>query len=131
MYLFSKYFSPRNFRFAEAFDGNAYRIGEESFALDAKAVGDDMWALRIRNPRWPIDHCRSGLHAGERTEGVRHKARLEISRDGEMALKAGTHHRHREVTKRIARHASSYKDHCRGGKSEPYCGFLHVSVPLW
>lgn len=89
MYLFSKYFSPHNFLFADAFDGNAYRIGEETFAMDAKAVGDDVWRLRVRHPRWPVDHCRSGLHAEERTEGVRHKARLEISRDGDMALKAG------------------------------------------
>jgi alpha-glucosidase len=95
VYLFGKYFNSNNFRFADAFEGGAYRIGEETFALDAQSVGDEVWRLRVRHPRWAVDHCRSGLLPDERADGSRHKARtraaarLEIAHDGGLALRAG------------------------------------------
>jgi alpha-glucosidase len=89
VYLFSKYFHPNNFRFADAFAESAFRIGGETFALDAHSAGEDVWRLRIRHPRWAVDHSRSGLLPDERADGSRHKARLEIAHDGGLALRAG------------------------------------------
>jgi alpha-glucosidase len=89
VYLFSKYFNPHNFRFAEGFEANSFRIDGENFPLDAQSVGDDVWRLRVRHPRWPVDHCRSGLLPDERSEGARHKARLEVAHDGGLSLRAG------------------------------------------
>ena len=92
MYLFSKFFNPHNFRFAGAFEKDAYRIGGDTFSLEAHAVGQDLFRIRISNPAlWPVDHGRSALHADESHDP--HKgawgSRLEVARDGALALRAG------------------------------------------
>ncbi len=92
MYLFSKYFNPHNFRFADGQAQAGLRIGEKAFSLDARMVGEDVYRIRIGNDAlWPQDHNRTPLFADESGgEGLQGKAtRLESGRDGSLALKAG------------------------------------------
>jgi alpha-glucosidase len=89
VYLFSKFFNPHNFRFADAYQSDAYRIGEESFALEAHSIADDVWRLRVRNARWQGDPGRSGLETRAPVASAHHQARLEIGHDGAIALRAG------------------------------------------
>ncbi|MDB5106843.1 MAG: Alpha-glucosidase [Fibrobacteres bacterium] len=91
MYIFSKYFNPHNFVFADRFEKNALAVNGDSYAVEATAVGDDVYRIRIRNERlWPIDHSRAGLTPAEEPAGLKGRStHLEIARDGSLSLKAG------------------------------------------
>ena len=91
MYLFSKYFNPHNFAYADRLEDGILTVSGESFPLQAAATADDIYHLRILNAdRWPRDHSRAGLaplEADARGHG-RH-SRLDFGADGGFVLKAG------------------------------------------
>lgn len=94
MYLFSKHFTPQNFVFADRMENHSLQIGKEAFALETVAGLDDVYHLCVKSPRWPGDPCRSNLtpfpeSANRSRSDLRGKhTHLELSRDGNLALKA-------------------------------------------
>ena len=91
MYLFSKYFNPHNFLFADRFEKDALTVGGKTFRLEVRAAADDVYRLSVGNPAlWPEDHNRAGLATPqENPAGLKGKAsHLEIGGDGALALKA-------------------------------------------
>ncbi|MDB5048924.1 MAG: Alpha-glucosidase [Fibrobacteres bacterium] len=90
MYLFSKYFNPHNFLFADRCEKGILTVNGESFTLEARAAGEDTYRITVRNPsRWPEDHNRSGLTPDESAHGQKGGiSHLEIGRDGGLSLKA-------------------------------------------
>ena len=91
MYLFSKYFNPHNFVFADRQDGDTLEIDGETFYVETQASGNDVYRIRIRNAsRWPIDHNQAGMASLEEpAHALRGQvSHLDILRDGGFALKA-------------------------------------------
>ena len=90
MYLFSKYFNPRNFIFADRLHQGTLSVGGEAFSLEASASGDDVYRITVRNAaRWPVDANRAGLTPLEETDGLKGKiSHLVLGGDGTLALKA-------------------------------------------
>ncbi|HLP39984.1 MAG TPA: glycoside hydrolase family 31 protein, partial [Fibrobacteria bacterium] len=92
MYLFSKYFNPRNFIFAEGGWSESLTVGGEKYAFEAVGSEDDVYHIRILNPsKWPRDHSRAGLSPLRNPDTSlkgRH-SRLDVGSDGGFALKAG------------------------------------------
>ncbi len=93
MYLFSKYFSPQNFAFADKCDKDVLTVAGEPYSLEACLAGDDVYRVRISNAkRWPVDHGRAGLSPVEPRDARALKgkvSRLDIAGDGGLSLKAG------------------------------------------
>ena len=92
MYLFSKYFNPHNFTFAEGMEGGNLRVADETFAVEAVGSDDDVYHIRIVNPaKWPQDHSRSRLTLpANPSPGLRGRhTHLDLGPDGGFALRAG------------------------------------------
>lgn len=92
MYLFSKYFSPRNFVFADGLADGKLSVGSERFDFEADACGDDVYHIRIRNAsKWPLDPNRAGIAPlpNANRDGKGRHTHLHIGQDGGFALRAG------------------------------------------
>lgn len=91
MYLFSKYFNPHNFVFADHLKDGVFQVAGEPYTFESAGTADDVYHIRIRNPeKWPRDHSRAGLTPLEvDARGHGKHSRLEIGHDGGFALKAG------------------------------------------
>lgn len=91
VYLFSKYFHPQNFRFADGLRNGVLSIDGASFSLDVTATSEDVYHIRLGNPiLWPKDHSRAELTPlipDPARQGRR--SRLEFGADGGFKLKAG------------------------------------------
>jgi alpha-glucosidase len=91
VYLFSKYFNPRNFVFADRLENGSLHAGGQSFRLEARASSNDVYRIALRNGSlWPTDPNRSGLAELPRNpDGLKGRhSHLDIGRDGAIALKA-------------------------------------------
>jgi alpha-glucosidase len=91
MYLFNKYFHPRNFVFADGLSEGVLSVAGESFAFSAESPGDEVHRIRVRHGGlWPVDWNRSGLTPPEPApEGRPRQSRLDVGDDGGFTLKAG------------------------------------------
>lgn len=91
MYLFSKFFNPHNFVFAEGLEGGRLTVAGEHYALETVATAEDVYHIRIRHAgKWPHDHSRAGLTPlAPDPKGHGRQTRLETGPDGGFALKAG------------------------------------------
>ncbi len=90
MYLFSKFFTPQNFVFADRWKEGELGTGTETFDFKAVAGMDDVYHLNVKSPRWPTNSSRSDLTP--LVPGGSHLrsklTHLELGQDGSLALKA-------------------------------------------
>lgn len=90
MYLFSKFFNPHNFVFADRFAKDVLTVAGEDFPVEAERAGEDVYRIRVKSAsRWPEDHSRAGLSPLDAFDLKSGSTRLEIGSDGALALKAG------------------------------------------
>jgi hypothetical protein len=88
VYLFSKYFSPHNFIFANGLENGKLSVGDEAFDFEAEGGSDDIYRIRIRNDaKWPLQPSRSGLTPLAPGKG-RH-SHLHVGNDGGFSLRSG------------------------------------------
>jgi alpha-glucosidase len=90
VYLFSKFFNPHNFVFADRFAKDVLTVAGEDFPVEAERAGEDVYRIRVKSAaRWPDDHSRAGLSPLDAFDLKTGSTRLEMGSDGGLALKAG------------------------------------------
>jgi hypothetical protein len=93
VYLFSKYFHPQNFAFAEGEADGPLTVGGMPYSLETTTREDDVHHIRIHKHGEPPDGSGSENPAGPGSTGLLSRcsrnSRLVVGPDGGFSLKAG------------------------------------------